>query len=86
MAVKIILKHRTSDATAPGAGDLVVGEVAINSFPTARADAYTKHGSNVVLLTPTGPTGPMGPTGPSGPSGPPGPPGPPGSPPSHGGS
>lgn len=82
MAVAIKLKRKTAGG-APGAGDLIVGEVAID---TANAFAYTKHADNSVkqVKGASGPAGPTGPTGPSGPAGPPGSPGPPG-PPCHGG-
>ena len=33
MAVTIIIKNRTVDATAPTAGQLVNGELAVNTFP-----------------------------------------------------
>lgn len=93
MAVVIKLKRRTAGG-APAAGDLVHGEIAID---TLNARAYGKHADASVKQVkgaagptgssgPTGPTGPTGPPGPSGSPGAPGPPGPPCSPPAHGGS
>ncbi len=85
MAVTIKLKRNTGTGNTPSAGQLDVGEAAIN---TADALMFVKHDGSTVkpVRGAVGPLGPMGPSGPPGPGGPPGPPGPPGSPPSHGGS
>jgi hypothetical protein len=90
MPIKIQLKRSTTPGAVPTAGQLDVGELAVN---TADAKLYTKHNDGTVKelvlrgptgspgpTGPSGPTGPTGPTapGPTGPTGPPGPPGPPG--------
>lgn len=76
MAVHIRLKRRMTGGGAPAAGDLAVGELALDFV---NKKVYGKDASNAVRnFTPTGATGATGPTGPSGAPGPQGVNGPPG--------
>jgi len=78
MAIAIILKSNNTSGIVPSAGQMEIGEVAIN---TADAILYMKYPNSAVgSLTLTGNTGPTGAPGAPGPPGPDGSPGTPGNP------
>jgi len=70
--LKIILKNRTADATAPTTSDIEKGEVAVNAFSGVVYINYNdgSPSGEVRAIDMTGPPGPPGPTGPTGPTNP----------------
>lgn len=64
MANKVLIKKSTVAGNAPVAGDLDIGELAVN---TADAKLYTKHSDGTVKQLSVGPKGDTGATGAAGP-------------------